>query len=209
MPKKLILVGGGGHCKSCIEVIESCTEFSIAGILDKDLGEHVLGYPIIGNDELIPRLVKEGYEFIITIGQIKSPSIRIKIYESIRSCGGKLATIIASSAYVSKHAIIGEGTIVMHGAFVNADSEVGNNCIINTRAVLEHEVQVGDHCHISTNVVLNGNVQVGDRCFVGSGTIAHQGINIMADTVIGAGSVMAKSLDQSGIYSGNPLKKLK
>ena len=32
--KQIILIGGGGHCKSCIDVIESTNEFSIAGIVD-------------------------------------------------------------------------------------------------------------------------------------------------------------------------------
>ena len=30
----LLLLGGGGHCKSCIEVIEAEANFTIAGILD-------------------------------------------------------------------------------------------------------------------------------------------------------------------------------
>ncbi|MBI4309254.1 MAG: acetyltransferase, partial [Candidatus Omnitrophica bacterium] len=32
--KNLILIGGGGHCKSCIDVIESENKFKIAGIVD-------------------------------------------------------------------------------------------------------------------------------------------------------------------------------
>ncbi len=32
--KQIILIGDGGHCKSCIEVIESTNEFSIAGVID-------------------------------------------------------------------------------------------------------------------------------------------------------------------------------
>ena len=30
----LILIGGGGHCKSCIDVIEQENKFNITGILD-------------------------------------------------------------------------------------------------------------------------------------------------------------------------------
>ena len=44
--KEIILIGGGGHCKSCIDVIESTNDFSIAGIIDsKDkIGDSILGY---------------------------------------------------------------------------------------------------------------------------------------------------------------------
>ena len=46
----IILIGGGGHCKSCIDVIESEGKYAIAGILDsiKRPGELVLGYHVLG-----------------------------------------------------------------------------------------------------------------------------------------------------------------
>ena len=51
MKRPLILVGGGGHCKSVIEAAESAGCF-IKGILDipSQVGEEVLGYTIIGTD---------------------------------------------------------------------------------------------------------------------------------------------------------------
>ena len=36
MKKNIILIGGGGHCKSCIDVIEAEDKFEIAGIVDND-----------------------------------------------------------------------------------------------------------------------------------------------------------------------------
>ena len=50
---KIILIGGGGHCKSCIEVIESKGDFVIAGIIDvkEKIGTSLLGYPVIGCDD--------------------------------------------------------------------------------------------------------------------------------------------------------------
>ncbi len=204
MRKKLILVGGGGHCKSCIEVIESCDKFEISGILDKIICKTVLGYPIIGNDDLIPNLIKEGYEFLITVGQTKSPAIRVKLYDFIKNNGGKLATIIAKTAIVSKHNQIGEGTIIMHGAFVNAECSIGNNCIINSRAVLEHEVKIGNHCHISVNTVLNGNVKVNEKTFIGSCAVVNEGVEIPANSVVGANSTVIDSPKIAGTYVGSP-----
>lgn len=208
--KKLILVGGGGHCKSCIDVIESTKEYEIVGILDRNTENttHILGYPIIGNDDLIPSLAKQGYEFLITVGQIKSAAIRIKLLTYIQQSAGKLATIIASTAYVSNYATIGEGSIIMHQAFVNAEVIIGTNCLINTKAVLEHETQVGNNCHISVNAVLNGAVTVGDNCFIGSNATVHQGVSISPNTLVGAGAVVSKSLASGGVYVGNPLTKI-
>ncbi|MGZ3929763.1 MAG: PglD-related sugar-binding protein, partial [Mucilaginibacter sp.] len=75
MPKKpLILIGGGGHCKSCIDVIESANEWEIIGILDGNMkpGDNVLNYSVVGDDSDIDKLIKNDYFFFITVGQIKS-----------------------------------------------------------------------------------------------------------------------------------------
>ena len=48
----IILVGGGGHCQSVIDVIETTKQYRIAGIIDSvDLvGKNILSYPVIGSD---------------------------------------------------------------------------------------------------------------------------------------------------------------
>ena len=144
----LVLVGGGGHCKSVIDVAESIG-CRILGILDKaeNVGNEVLGYKIIGTDDDIPFYATKA-EFVITVGFIKNPDIRERLYNQIKSVGGKLATIVASSAYVSKHAQLEEGSVVMHKAFVNADCKIGANSIINTLANIEHDCVIGENVHI-------------------------------------------------------------
>ena len=66
----IILVGGGGHCKSVIDVLVDSQEFNIIGILDmKDkVGSNLLGFPIIGTVEDIPELVIKYKYFHITVG---------------------------------------------------------------------------------------------------------------------------------------------
>lgn len=141
------------------------------------VGTNVLGYTVLGTDDDIPAYVEKA-EFIITVGHIKNNSVRKKIAERIEKAGGKLATIVASDAYVSKYATVGEGTVIMHKAFVNADAKVGRNCIINTMVNIEHDAVIGDFCHISTGVMVNGGVNIGDDTFVGSQSVINQMINI-------------------------------
>jgi sugar O-acyltransferase (sialic acid O-acetyltransferase NeuD family) len=208
--KKIILVGGGGHCKSCIEVIESMDCYQIEGILDvkEKLNQKVLSYSIIGTDENIAEFVKQDYFFLITAGQIKTSTIRKKLFQAIRQAGGKCETVIANTAKVSQHAKLGEGTIIMHNAFVNVDVQIGNNCIVNSNAVIEHDVTIGDHVHISTMAVLNGGVNIGCEAFIGSNVVINQGINIADGVVIGSGSVINKDIKEKGTYAGNPFKKI-
>ena len=193
MPTKpLILLGGGGHCKSVIDVAESAG-YTILGILDKPelVGIKVLDYEIIGTDDDIPQYVDKT-EFLITVGQIKSPAIRKKLALLVMRAGGKFATVIANDAYVSKYATIGAGTVIMHKAVVNADACIGEHCIINTMANIEHEVQIGGFCHVSTGVMVNGNCVIGDEVFIGSGSVLYNGISVMNNAIIPAGSVVRK-----------------
>ena len=202
--KNLILVGGGGHCKSVIEAAES-SGIGILGVLDlpETVGENVLGYPILGTDDDMIKYVKNA-EFIITVGQIKNADLRIKLFEKIKTVRGTLATVIASTAYISKHAKIGAGTVILHGAVVNADAVVGENCIINTFANVEHDAKIGSFCHISTGVMVNGNCKIGSRTFIGSQSTIMNGIEITEDCVISAGSLVRKDLTIKGTYAGNP-----
>lgn len=188
----LIFLGGGGHCKSVIDVAESAG-YTILGILDKPelVGTKVLGYEIIGTDDDIPLYVDKA-EFLITVGQIKSPAIRKKLALLVMRAGGKFATVIASDAYVSKYATIGKGAVIMRKAVVNADACIGEHCIINTMANIEHEVQIGGFCHVSTGVMVNGNCVIGDEVFIGSGSVLYNGISVMDNAIIPAGSVVRK-----------------
>lgn len=202
--KPLVLLGGGGHCKSVIEVAESAG-YQILGVLDmpEDVGKEILSTRVIGTDDDIPQYVDKA-EFVITVGFIKSPATRIKLYNRIKEVSGKLATIIAPTAYVSKYATIGEGTVVMHHAFVNAGAKVGNNVILNTFTNIEHDAVIGDQCHISTGTMVNGDCKIGVNCFIGSQSVLANGITIGDGIIVGAGSLVRKSISIKGIYSGNP-----
>lgn len=174
--KPLVLIGGGGHCKSVIDVAES-VGYNILGILDRpeEVGKKVLDYEVIGVDDDIPNYVDKA-EFVITVGFIKNPSLRIMLYNKVLEAGGKLATLVASTARVSKYATLGIGTVVMHHAFVNAGAEIGDNVIINTFANIEHDAHIGNQCHISTGAIINGDATVADSTFVGSQSVINQGI---------------------------------
>lgn len=205
MKRPLILIGGGGHCKSVIEVAESAG-YEIKGILDMpdEVGKDVLpGHKVIGTDDEIPQYVEE-CDFIITVGFIKNPALRIKLYNKVKAAGGRLATIIASTAHVSKYAELGEGTVIMHHAFVNAGAKIGDNCIINTFVNIEHDAEVGNQCHISTGTMVNGECKIGESCFIGSQSVCANCIEIASDIIIAAGSVVRKSIRVKGIYAGNP-----
>ncbi len=104
----VILIGGGGHCVSAIDVVEAGNIYKIEGIVDvpERLHQKVSGYEIIGTDEDTPRLIKEYRNFILTIGHVKTPDVRIRIYQHFKAQGAKFPIIISPLAHVSKNASI-------------------------------------------------------------------------------------------------------
>lgn len=201
----LLLIGGGGHCRAAIDVIEEAG-MSIAGVLDRGDSEltEVLGHPVLGSDDDLPDLVARYGEALVTIGQIKSPAARIRAFETALGAGARLPCVISPRAHVSRHATVGEGTLVMHGAVVNAAALVGRNVILNSLALVEHDARVGDHCHISTGARVNGDVSIGERCFIGSGAVLKNGVCIGNGSVVGAGCFIYDDVPEGSFVTATP-----
>jgi sugar O-acyltransferase (sialic acid O-acetyltransferase NeuD family) len=202
---RLIIVGAGGHARSCIDVIERQGVFKIAGLigLPKEFGSKHLGYQVIGADSDLPNLVNEFQFAFIALGQIHTSRPREKMFNYIKELGYELPSIISPDAYVSRHANIGSGSIVMNDALVNAGANIGENCIINSRALIEHDTTVGNHCHISTSAILNGGVSIGEGSFIGSGCAVKQIISIGKNCTIGMGLVIRHHVNDDICYTGS------
>ena len=59
MSDPLLLIGCGGHARSLIDVVETSGRWHVLGLvgLPEQLGEEILGYPVLGCDQDLPRCV--------------------------------------------------------------------------------------------------------------------------------------------------------
>lgn len=204
--KKILLIGGGGHCRAAIDVIESAGTFLVQGVVQplRDGRQPVLGYPILGEDADLPELLAQTRCAMVTVGQIKTAVIRRRLYEEVSRYGAEMPVIVSPRAYVSPHAVVSNGTLVQHGALVNAGAKVGVNCIVNSLALIEHDAVLGDHCHASTGCRINGGVVIESECFIGSGAVLCQGVRIGAGSVIGAGCVIRGDVPPGSMLKVSP-----
>jgi sugar O-acyltransferase (sialic acid O-acetyltransferase NeuD family) len=193
----ILLVGAGGHARACIDVIEQTGCFTIAGLIgtEDQAGVKILGYSVLGIDQDVPRLIEEYSHGLVTVGQIKHPDIRIRLFTLLQQSGAALPAIVSPRAYVSPHAALAAGTIVMHGAIVNAGATVGRNCIINSHALIEHDVTIADHCHVATAAAINSGVRVGAGTFIGSNCCVRQGLRIGERCIIGMGQTVLRDCE--------------
>lgn len=208
--EKLILIGGGGHCKSVIDTIQLLDCYEIVGIIDvkEKIGQYINGIKIIDSDDNLDAYKSSGCSAFITIGSIGNVETRIRILEQLKKMKFKLPHIIDKTAIIANDVSIGRGTFIGKRAIVNSDSEIGENCIINSGSIIEHECKIGDFVHIAPGTTICGGVKVKANSHIGAGSVIIQYKNIGGNCIIGAGSVVVSDVDDNRIAYGNPAKEV-
>jgi len=209
--KKIVLIGGGGHCKVVISILKKLDNFEIAGIVDNyKLESFINGIRIIGSDDDLKDIYKSGiHNALITIGSIKDNTKRYRLFNMAKEIGYKFPVITSPEAIVDESVRVDEGTVIMPGSIINIDSSIGKNCIINTGSIIEHDCKIGNHCHIAPGVHVSGEANIGELSFLGIGATIIQGIKIGKNVTIGAGAVIINDIPDNVIAVGNPAKIIK
>lgn len=206
LKKKLLLIGGGGHCRSVLDSIMSSEVYDEIGIID-NVDSSILGIPVVGTDDDVPRLMSEGWtNAFITVGSVGNTKLRHKLYDMVKNIGMNVPAIIDSSAIIARDIEVSEGTYVGKRVVINTGSRIGTCAIINTGAVIEHDCIIGDFSHISPGATVCGQVCIGNDSHVGAGSVVRQQINIGNGALIGAGSVVVKDIQDNVKAYGNPCK---
>lgn len=207
MTPQVVVLGAGGHAKVVIETLEEEGRYRIAGCTcPGGVGPALLGYPILGGDDVLARLREEGIEY--AIAAIGDNAIRRRVSLWVRELGFRLASAVSSRAAVSRHASVGEGTLVVRGAIVNAGATVGDGVIINTGATVDHDCVVGSYAHVAPGVHLAGHVCVGEGALVGVGACVLPGVRIGAWARVGAGAAVIADVPEGATVAGVPARIL-
>jgi acetyltransferase-like isoleucine patch superfamily enzyme len=119
------------------------------------------------------------------------------------------------------------GNNVLIGPFVEIQKNVkiGKNCKIQSHSFICELVTIGNNCFVGHGVIFindlfriggpaNGDktlwkkTKIGNNVAIGSNATILP-VNICDNVVIGAGSVITKDIKKSGVYAGNPAKKIR
>ncbi|EJO5346070.1 acetyltransferase [Clostridium botulinum] len=211
MNKKLLLLGGGGHCKSVLDSLINKKIYSEIGIIDKkdNIGKYVLGVPVIGCDQDLFKLYEKGYKYaFVTVGSIGNSINRVKLFKNLKRIGFEIPNIIDSTAIISEHVVLAEGIYIGKNVVVNVGSYIDKGAIINTGSIIEHDCIIGEFSHVSPGSVLCGEVQIGPNTHVGARSVVKQQVKIGENTLIGMGSVVLKNVSENVVAYGNPCKEV-
>lgn len=207
MNNRILLIGGGGHCKSVLDSLITSSNFTDIAIIDtkKNLGKEILNRKIIGTDDDLEKLFEEGYKnAFITVGSIGDTRLRRKLFNMVNRIGFNIPSIIDSSAVVSKNTRIARGIFVGKNAVINAGAIISEGTIINTGTIIEHDCRVDEFAHIAPGAVLCGDVVIEENVHIGARAVIKQQIRIGNDSTIGMGSVVLDDIPPNSIAYGNP-----
>ncbi|WP_088228622.1 acetyltransferase [Desulfosporosinus sp. FKB] len=206
---KIVLVGAGGHALSVIDSINSNGIYEIVGVTDlRYVGcEKVLGYKMLGNDNILKSLFDSGIQHaFVTVGSIGNTFLREKLFRLLKDIGFTLPAIIDISSNIGSDVSIGSGVFIGKNTVVNTKSTIGDMAIINTGAIVEHGCCIEEFTHIGPGAVICGDVKIGARTHVGANATVIQSVNIRNDSIIGAGSVVIHDVPSKVVAFGNPCK---
>ena len=206
---KIVLVGGGGHCKVIIEILQLLKSYKIAGVCDNVCGS-VLGVPILGNDDILSDLHDSGIKnAFIAMGAIGNADKRRDIATKLLEYGFILPNIIHPTAVVSPTAVFGFGNFIGPNVVVNSSSKIGNCCIVNTAAIVEHDCQIGDFVHIAPMATICGGAVISDCVHIGPNATVLEYKKVANHAMVGAGSIVTKDIKEAHTTGyGIPFKEV-
>jgi sugar O-acyltransferase (sialic acid O-acetyltransferase NeuD family) len=197
--KKVLVIGGGGHAKACIEALANHMEYYVSGINDPKISISPFPHiPLVQGS--LSDLFPSHTRVLLGIGFITNPKPRKDLIDEIQNIGFSTPSFVSSSAYLASNSNIDGGTIVMHQALINTHVEIGSFTIINSKALIEHDVKIGSNCHISTGAIINGSSKIGSNTFIGSNAVVGNNIEIGENCIVQAGRFLNHNLKNGEIF---------
>ncbi|MDY0104814.1 MAG: hypothetical protein RBS07_17920 [Lentimicrobium sp.] len=205
--KDIVILGTGNvDIIRLIEEINSENKrFNIIGFLDKndDLkGTVVLGYPVVGNDDLLLGKLK-GVAVVNNVMQ--SPLIHSLVSDRLQNRYGvaDFPNIIHPSINLN-HTTIGHGNIIYKGVDIATKVSIGNFNIFYPSTNIGHETIVGHNNLFAINVTVGARCIVGDNIQFGNSSTISLNLTIGNNTEIGVGSVVINNVKENSRLLGYP-----
>ncbi|MCR5835246.1 MAG: hypothetical protein K6G88_01925 [Lachnospiraceae bacterium] len=161
---KLIILGSGGYGRTIYDIAEQLG-FNPITVLDDSNSERPL--------DSFEKYISDDTLFIPAFG---NNAFRLEWMDKIENAGGRLATLIHQSSYVSPKTVIESGTVVLPKAVINTGTVVGRGSIINIGAIVDHDCVLGKGVHIAPGAIVKGENKIQDLSKIESGEVVDRGV---------------------------------
>lgn len=210
MTTRLVIVGGGGHGREMVDIVEAINRrnptFELVGVID-DRGDEYgrlarRGIPVLGDTGFLTNI-----DAVYAIG-VGNPTGRREIDRLAVAAGREPATLVHPTVVLGSDLRLGPGFLAAAYAQVTTNVTVGRHVHLNIGSTVSHDCQLGDYVTLSPGCHVSGNVQLDDAVTLGVGAVVRQGITIGARTFVGAGAVVVDDLPPDVTAVGIPARPL-
>jgi len=192
-PIRLVIFGGGGHGKVIIDLVRALGTYQLVGVLDDHLhpGTLILGVPVLGGSEALPRLYEQGVHKVINaVGAIGHVEVRVQIFDMLRQAGFLFPTVIHPMAFVEPSAKIEDGVQILAKSYISSSATIDFGTLINAGVVVSHDCNLGKYVNLSPGAMLAGGVVLKDRVQVGMAATINIDITVGEGARIGNSAVV-------------------
>jgi sugar O-acyltransferase (sialic acid O-acetyltransferase NeuD family) len=172
----LVLFGGGGRARVCIDLLRQMGGYEIIGVLDDKLkaGSRSAGVEVIGDRSRLGELFTRGVRFAVNaLGSAEHSEPRLEVHRLLLEHGFVLPNLIHPRAMVEPSVVMGIGNQILAGAVVGSAVRLGDGVTVNCGAIASHDSVLEDHVHLAPGAILAGSVHVGAESLVGMGATVY------------------------------------
>jgi len=198
--KTLVIHGCGGHGRSVAALAERA---GYAHIIFIDEGaaaaERIMSYPVL-------KAVTHEHIADDCLAAFGNNERRLRQTRDLVAAGRNTVSVMATSAVVSRHAVMEPGCFIGELSYVGPRARIGAAAIVNTGSIVEHDCVIGAGCHVSVGATIAGTCRLGDGVTIWAGATLRDGITVASGVIVGAGAVVCKDLRTPGTYVGVPAR---
>lgn len=202
---EILVLGAGEHSRVVIDAIEKQGAHEIVGVIDPRLkvGTSVLGYPVLGTEDDLPRL-----GFRAGLVAINDNFRRHAVVQKVLSLvpDFQFVSAIHPSAILGRDVTIGAGSMVLAGTNLSTGVILGEHVVVNSRASVDHDTVLEAFTSVGPGAILAGNILVKRGAVIALGAKIIQRIEIGEHALVGAGALVVRNIPAEVVAFGTPAK---
>lgn len=204
---RLVVLGSGAAARMVGGMVLAGGTFDLAGFTDANAARHgelLCGLPILGSDDILPELRRQGVSHaVVAAGE---PRLRRRLGALLRTEGFELASVVHPHAYLAPEVHLGAGVIVLPGTVMMDNPVIGDNVFVGQSVAIGHDVVVGDDCLVGGRSALGADVIVGAATLLGWASIIGPRQKVGTGAVIAAGANVMSDIPDHAVAAGNPAR---
>jgi sugar O-acyltransferase (sialic acid O-acetyltransferase NeuD family) len=209
-PKRLVLVGAGGHASDVLGVVEAQNairqQWQVVGVLADDAPTiDRLGGRQADFRGGIERLAELDARWLVAVG---SPAHRRAIVARAITFSKRVAgPLVHPLADVGHGVELEAGAVVLGQSRLSPRAALGEHACLSYHASVGHDSRLGAYSSVMPGAVVAGDVTIGEGVLVGAGAVVLQGRLVGDGASIGAGAVVVEDVSSGETVVGVPARR--